>query len=745
MTPIQKVSASLYSFLSEFPDGNSKRVVYREHFMGDINIISLNVILSGIVLITVFSLGWWISYQYHKKQFTKDKTSIDGQALQSAELMRNIINTSSDLIFVKDLNLKTLFANQTFASLIDKKPEELYGKTDFENGWDYESIYGNPAKNIRGFRVVDLEVLGGKTIHKPFDPINIDGEIRYFDARKIPLRDSRGNIIGVFGIARDVTERHRLKHQQDNYIKFQNIVTSLSTQFINTPFHSLNDSINLLLQEVGEFIQADRCYIYTYSADLETASMVYEWCNSGIPSRKETETNITTKPFRYVIDAFEPGKPIFIPKVADLPETRALEKDTLLKRGIKSRITLPLFVEDRLIGSMGFHTMTVEADWADYTIDLLKIIAEIYLNLLERNKYEQQLQFQAGLIQNVSGAVISSDINWVITSWNSGAEELYGFKASDVVGEPLGEVTKPEYPYTSVETILDELSKNGKWTGEIVHHGTNNTAINILGAVSIITDLNDVPVGAVSVHHDLRERKQMEEQHLRLTVQQGRIQLLENIISDLSHDIKTPLSSIKLSLHLMLKNPNKQNEYVDRMSQQIQRLTKLVEDILTMSKLDQGEALVLQALELTGLVGKHTQTYQELSRQKQNTLAFNLQHGLSSFMGNESEMNRALGNLIENAINYTPPGETISVETYQQNKFVIFKISDTGIGIRESDLEHIFDRFYRADKARNTNQGGTGLGLAIVKRIIELHEGRIEVESEIGIGTTFTCLFPIAE
>lgn len=708
------------------------------------NIFDFNVILSGIVLITVFGLGWWLSYQYHKKQLTRDETT-DQQALQSTELMRNIINTSSDLIFVKDLSLKTLFSNKTFAGLVDKKPEELYGKTDLENGWDYESIYGNPAKNIQGFRVDDLDVLSGKTIHDPYGQLNIDGVVRYFDVNKMPLLDSTGNIIGIFGIARDVTERHSLKKSQDKLIEFQNIVTALTTQFINFPFHRLDDSIEHLLEEVGQFMGADRCYIYHYEADLETASMVHEWCNLGIPSEKEHETNITTKPFRHIIDAFELGKAIFIPKVADLPEIRVLEKDTLLKRGIKSRISLPLFVEDRLIGSMGFHTMKSEADWADYTIDLLKIVAEIYLNLLERNKYEQQLQFQADLIQNVSGAVISTDVNWVITSWNSGAEELYGFKAKDVVNKLLGEVTKPEYPYTSVEKILDELAKNRKWTGEIIHHDSNNTAINILGAVSTITDLSGAPIGAVSVHHDLRERKQMEEQHLRLTVQQGRIQLLENIISDLSHDIKTPLSSIKMSLHLLQKNPSKQNKYVERMNRQIQHLTKLVEDILTMSRLDQGGALPLQALELTFLVEKHKQTYQELSQQKQISITFDLQFKLPPFMGNETEMNRALGNLIENAINYTPQGESVSVETYQQENFLIFKVSDTGIGIDETDLEHIFDRFYRADKARSASQGGTGLGLAIVKRIIELHQGRIEVQSEIGIGTTFTCQFPIAE
>lgn len=124
-------------------------------------------------------------------------------------LLDRVINTTPDLIFVKDQELRTILCNNKFADAMGKKPEELYGHTDVENGWDPELVRGNPAKGIRGFENDDLDVLAGKTIRNSYDPANINGEIRIFDTRKMPLKDDSGKIIGLLGISRDITEIKR--------------------------------------------------------------------------------------------------------------------------------------------------------------------------------------------------------------------------------------------------------------------------------------------------------------------------------------------------------------------------------------------------------------------------------------------------------------------------------------------------------------------------------------------------------
>ncbi len=152
-----------------------------------------------------------------------ERKQAEEELLHITELLRNVINTSKDFIFVKDTQLRTILCNVTFAHAQGKKPKELYGRTDIENGWSPELVKGNPEKGIRGFETDDLEALAGKTVHNPSDPANINGEIRYFDTMKTPLKDEQGNILGVLGIARDITERkqaeedlQRIKEAVDN-------------------------------------------------------------------------------------------------------------------------------------------------------------------------------------------------------------------------------------------------------------------------------------------------------------------------------------------------------------------------------------------------------------------------------------------------------------------------------------------------------------------------------------------------
>jgi len=138
------------------------------------------------------------------------RSLISAEAIRNSEvLLRNIIDSSKDYIFVKDLNLRTILCNVAFAVAQGKLPEDLIGKTDIENGWDPEFIKGNAEKDIRGIENDDLAVIRGESLHIMYEPGNVNGAIRFFNTIKLPLRDLHGNIMGVLGLSRDVTE-HKL-------------------------------------------------------------------------------------------------------------------------------------------------------------------------------------------------------------------------------------------------------------------------------------------------------------------------------------------------------------------------------------------------------------------------------------------------------------------------------------------------------------------------------------------------------
>lgn len=133
---------------------------------------------------------------------------------RTATLLFKVLNSTPDLIFAKDMDLRTIVCNKAYASAVGKKPEEMIGKTDIENGWNHELVRGNPAKGIRGFENDDRQALSGREVHNPSDPANVGNEIRIFDTRKLPLRDENGKIFGVLGVSRDITESKRIEEEK---------------------------------------------------------------------------------------------------------------------------------------------------------------------------------------------------------------------------------------------------------------------------------------------------------------------------------------------------------------------------------------------------------------------------------------------------------------------------------------------------------------------------------------------------
>jgi PAS domain S-box-containing protein len=245
----------------------------------------------------------------------------------------------------------------------------------------------------------------------------------------------------------------------------------------------------------------------------------------------------------------------------------------------------------------------------------------------------------------------------------------------------------------------------------------------------------------VVVAEDITLRKQAEAQEIELAAERTRIKVVERFISDASHDLRTPLSIMQTSLYLLEKNtdPEKRKRHADNLGEQITHITRVLEDFLNLGKLDQlsHADLHLEECDLSTLVHAIRAEQQPFIAQKQHQVKLNLTPNLSPIMAEKAELERALRHIIVNAINFTPDGGTITIETRQDKEYTVFEVRDSGIGIGPEDLPFIFERFYRADKARDIATGGSGLGLTIANKIIEAHGGKIEVESTPGEGSVF--------
>ncbi len=247
------------------------------------------------------------------------------------------------------------------------------------------------------------------------------------------------------------------------------------------------------------------------------------------------------------------------------------------------------------------------------------------------------------------------------------------------------------------------------------------------------------------VTEDVTDRLRAESQALELELEKERVRLLNEFVSDASHDLKTPLTTMLLSLQVLRrKHPELKDRQLDVLTEETERLTRLVDDLLTMSRLDVGRSgRTPQPYDLNQVVKKVIRENHKLVVRKGHDVKIRLRPDLPLLLGDAFEIERAVTNLFINAINYTPSGGQVEIVIDQEDGCAVIEVRDTGIGIDADDLPQIFDRFFRAARARQTNKGGSGLGLAIVKKVVGNHGGTIEVESETNVGSVFRLRLPL--
>ncbi len=376
--------------------------------------------------------------------------------------------------------------------------------------------------------------------------------------------------------------------------------------------------------------------------------------------------------------------------------------------------------------------------------DRINGMIAVATDVTERRRAEDVLQQQAGLLQSVSDAIISLDLNFNIETWNRAAEEVYGWLGYEVIGKPIKGVIQTDFPLNWEQEALQKVTENGEWECELFQKQKDGLSICVLASFSPLEDVEGEITGIILVGRDITQRKLAEQQSLELALEREKIKLLKEFIGDSSHDFRTPLATIRTSAYLLRrKHPDITVKHLDVIDTEVDHLGHLVEDLLTLARLDRSPALEFSPIEVNALIETVLAPLHLLASDKQQSLTF--AHQSSAFMvsGDALELDRVLVNIVTNAINYTPEEGKITVETTSVNKMVLITIRDTGTGIGSEDLPFIFDRFFRVDRTRGSKTGGAGLGLAIAKKIVEAHHGTITVESTPGLGSTFVIQLPL--
>ncbi len=219
-------------------------------------------------------------------------------------------------------------------------------------------------------------------------------------------------------------------------------------------------------------------------------------------------------------------------------------------------------------------------------------------------------------------------------------------------------------------------------------------------------------------------------------------------VADAAHELKTPLTAMKGNLEVILQRARSAEEYREAIIatlESVDRLTTLTKSLLALAKFSGDHSpLHLEPISLQSLIQEVVSDLSIMAAD-QNIALHTECEPVPLVLGDRIQLKQTLVNVLDNAFRHTPAGGTITIRLKEDNGLAALSVEDTGSGIAPQHLPHVFDRFYRADEARDRSSGGTGLGLAIVKEIIEAHDGQVRVDSEVGKGTTLTIRLPLTQ
>ena len=370
-------------------------------------------------------------------------------------------------------------------------------------------------------------------------------------------------------------------------------------------------------------------------------------------------------------------------------------------------------------------------------------------SVARRDDVRRQLQYADRLLESdtryrllfaatMDGIVVHQ--NGVVVDCNETFAELVGYPQAEIIGMQAIEFYAPEERERAVRwmTSTEPYQTQGmRKDGSRFWAAIQGRPIQINGQRMRIATVTDIT-----------SRKEAEKQQVRLNVEQEKVLVLQRFINNLSHDLRTPLSTINTGLYLIRKvkdDPARLDAQISGVQEQVTHLESMIDDMLVMSTLDRratGEYKFAWR-DVNLVVERAVEEEMSAALRKRQSLTFAGAADLPEALLDSSEFKRLIKHLIQNAINFTPDGGQITVWTASDEEEIVVSVRDTGIGISPEDRARIFDYFYRADESRSTDTGGTGLGLTIAQRICDAHNGRIEVESAPGQGSTFTVRLPV--
>ncbi|TDB37711.1 MAG: response regulator [Actinobacteria bacterium] len=660
-----------------------------------------------------------------------------------------------------------------FRAVFDNAPEGIFvmrlsDRTIVEANPHMSSWLRYPANAIIGMDVTQLVVegldgitacLGGliggaqSAMHECVY-LRGDGSTVIVEVTAVPMMHHGEDSVLVF--ARDTTLRKQAEEATDYRARFYDLVSDISTGFINIEPDRVDEGVDRALKLVGSFVNADRAYVFEFSDGRDLMSNTHEWVPIAAMSRKSLFESAEVTRYPFIVETLARQDEVLIDDVEHDERLAEHERESLREAGVKSVVAVPMTWRGEMIGFLGFDSISRTSAWGSEAVNLLRMAAYAIVNALERKRTNIEVRRLTTALEQSPVGVAMTDADGDIVYVNQRFMQLTGYSLRELKGQNPRILKSGLTPDATYGALWGTITAGKEWHGEFVNLRKDGTTYWASASISPIKNYDGETTHYVCAQEDVTAIKAAEgalQSSMRAAEDANRAK--SEFLASMSHEIRTPMNAIIGMAELLEETElsNQQRRYVDIFKSAGESLLVLINDVLDLSKIEAGKLEVESVpFDLADVVEKTVSVLGIRAREKDIELLSRIAPGTpTKIKGDPDRLRQVLTNLVGNAIKFTDVGQVlVTVENAGENDRVpdgfnlAISVADTGIGIPPEKQQAVFESFTQADSSTTRRFGGTGLGLTISRRLVELMGGRIGLTSIEGEGATFHFTIPVS-
>ena len=570
-----------------------------------------------------------------------------------------------------------------------------------------------------------------------------DGSVRFVHSRGEPWWRADGSVGGICGTVHDITVRHEAEAALRRRVEIEGALARISSVLAS----GAADALDQTLQVIGPLLATSRAGIYLFSDDRRSLAAAHEWCAPGVASLRSRLQGVPVERLPWWLGQVNAGDAIRYADVDELPDSAQKEKAFFVAHGVRSVVALPLEGRDPVSGFLGLHSHAPRR-WTDPEIELLRLVARTVATELERRRAEERLRFLSRAVEQSPASIMITDLTGAIVYVNPKFCAVTGYRSDEVLGRNPRLLQSGVHPPSFYEELWRTITAGQEWRGELRNRRKSGETFLEVVAISPVVGMDGEVTHFVAVKEDVTESRVLQKKF----EESQKMEAVGRLAGGIAHDFNNVLTAIGGHARLMLDEVTPTHPLRDDVEEIVSasdRAAGVIRQLLLFSRRASSNPTVV---DLKHAVDGIRRMLKRLLGEDVRLLVEAVGEA-SAVRADRSQIDQILMNLVINARDAMPAGGTLQIqlervelrpedveerEALRPGPHVRLSVADTGTGIEPEVQEHLFEPFFTTKDPGK----GTGLGLATVFGMVRENDGHIEVQSDLGRGSTFTIYFP---